>query len=294
MKILVAGGSGFIGSHVANMLSETGHQVTIFDNTRSKELHPSQSFIQGDILTSNLMEILSDQEIVYNFAGLANIEECLENPVETASINIIGNTRLLDAASKNNLKRFIFASTIYVSGNSGGYYRVSKHASEMYCEEYFQQTGLPYTILRYGTLYGPKADNRNSVYRYLSEALLNRKIVCYATGNELREYIHVDDASRASIDVLAKDYENQVILITGQHSMRFRDMLEMIKEIVGHDVEIEYNQPSDSRAHYSITPYSFKPAIAKKLIQSHYLDLGQGLIDCLEEIHSNSKKENNS
>ena len=124
MRVLVTGGSGFLGSHVADALSKSGHEVTIFDIAPSAYLKPNQKMITGDILDRDLLEsVIVDQRIVYHFAGIADIDEATEKPVETVKYNILGTTYLLEACRKNAIQRFIFASSAYVFSNSGYFYR---------------------------------------------------------------------------------------------------------------------------------------------------------------------------
>ncbi|MFN8413195.1 MAG: NAD(P)-dependent oxidoreductase [Anaerolineales bacterium] len=293
MKIIVFGGSGFVGSHLADALSKSGHEVTIFDLAPSIYLQSNQRFIQGDILDINAVQSAVDgHEVIYNFAGLADIDDALARPIDTVRLNILGCVNLLEVARQLKIKRFVFASSIYVYSEAGGFYRVSKQACESYIEEYHRRFHLSYTILRYGTLYGRRADSRNSVYRYLKQALEERKISIHATGNEMREYIHVEDASRASVQILSDEFENQNVILTGNHPMRFRDLMQMIREMVGQDVEINLQPPSasDPNGHYNLTPYTFHPKIGKKLISHYYLDMGQGLLDCLDEIYHSGQK----
>jgi UDP-glucose 4-epimerase len=286
MKAIVFGGSGFIGSHVADCLTETGYEVTIFDLRPSPYLLPGQGMIIGDILDGNAVsEAVRGCDYVYNFAGIADLDDATTKPLDTVGQNIMGTTILLDAAQKHRVKRFIYASTIYVYSDKGGFYRCSKQAAELYIEEYARKFGLDYTILRYGTVYGPRADNRNSIYRYLKQAIEEGKIICGGTGDEIREYIHVKDLARLSVSIIGEEYRNQHIIITGHHSMRFRDMLYMIREILGNKVEVEFTE-AKGEDHYGITPYSFVPKIGQKLVSHYYMDMGQGLLECINEIYS--------
>jgi UDP-glucose 4-epimerase len=140
-------------------------------------------------------------------------------------------------------------------------------------------------------LYGRRADERNSVHRYLLHALRDRRVSVSATGDEVREYIHVADAARASLEVLDDGFRNEHVVLSGQHPLRFRELLEIIREIVGSDVEIELRPPNAEAGergvvgHYGRTPYTFRPRIARKLVLRSYLEMGQGLVDCLDEIH---------
>jgi len=287
MKAVVFGGSGFLGSHVADALTQAGHEVTIYDLKESTHRSGSQKFIGGDILDSGAVaRVFQGQEVAYNFAGLADLDEAHEQPVESVRINVLGNTILLDAAREAKLRRFIFASSIYVAGQAGSFYRASKQACELYVEEYHRWFGLDFTILRYGSIYGRRSDRNNGVAQYLLQALRDRRIVIKGTGNELREYVHVSDVARASVEILQPEFRNQHVVLTGHHPLRVRDLAEMIREMVGPDVKIEFQPEVDARTHYTITPYSFRPQIAKKLVGNHYMDMGQGLIDCLEELHA--------
>jgi UDP-glucose 4-epimerase len=182
------------------------------------------------------------------------------------------------------VKRFVFASTIYVYSSAGSFYRSSKQACELIIEDYSEVFGLPYTILRYGSLYGPRAVETNWVYKSLKQAVTEGKITRYGDGEELREFIHVEDAARCSVVILAKEYENQSVIIAGQQSLKIKDIMIMIREILDKKVELEF-VPTDSSLHYSITPYKFNPKIARRLILNSYLDLGQGLLQCLEEVY---------
>ena len=288
MKVVVFGGSGFLGSHVADALTDRGYDVIVYDINESPYLQKNQRMIVGDILDKDsINEIIKGVDYVYNFAGLADLDTATTSPIETANQNILGNLNILEAACKQKVKRFIYASTIYVYSQMGGFYRCSKQSSELYVEEYQKQYGIDYTILRYGTLYGPRSNMKNSVYRYLMQALKEKRIVALGDGEEIREYINITDAAKLSVDILDKKHKNQHIIITGHHPMKYKEMLLMIKEILGGDVKIEFNK-TDSN-HYKYTPYSFIPKIGNKLVSNEYIDMGQGLLECLHEIHDNNK-----
>ena len=292
MKVLVIGGSGFIGSHVADALSESGYDVTIYDAKESRYCRTDQQFVMGSTLDrEQVAAAIKGQDYVYNFAGIPHLDVGLKYPIETVEQNILATVITLEASKHAGIKRYVYASSIYVYSENGGFYRCSKQAAELYVEEYQRLFGLDYTILRYGTIYGPRADDHNSIRRYLKQALHERRIILLGTGDEVREYIHVKDAARSSVRVLTDEYRNDHVVITGHHPMRYRDLLTMIREIVGRDIEIEIvaADPEDAKhgdsGHFLITPYSFRPRIAKKLVNNPYLDMGQGLLDCLESLY---------
>ncbi len=284
MNAVVFGGCGFLGSHVADALSERGHAVTVFDLRPSRYLRQDQRMVVGNILDRQAVsESVAGADYVYHFAGLADLDDAHTKPLETIEQNIMGTAVILDAAVRARIKRFVFASTIYVYSSLGGFYRCSKQACELYIEEYQKRYDLHYTVLRYGTVYGPRADSRNSVWRYLRQGLLERRILFPGTGEETREYVHVRDAAKLSVDILAEEFRNQHVIITGHHPMKAKDMLSMIREILNNRVTIEFAGATGS-GHYSMTPYSFTPKIGKKLVSNCYVDMGQGLLECLQEI----------
>ena len=127
-------------------------------------MRPDQELIQGDLLDEpTLFEAVEDCNAVYNFAAIADIDEALNKSVETVRVNILGNAFALEACRIAGVRRYIYASTVYVYSREGGFYRCSKQAAEHYVEEYQRSYGLDYTILRYGSLYGPRSDNRNGL-----------------------------------------------------------------------------------------------------------------------------------
>ena len=289
MRAIVFGGSGFLGSHVADTLSDAGYQVRIFDLGDSPYRRPDQEMVIGDVMDPDrVLESVDGCSYVYNFAGIADLDDASTKPVETARLNVEGNINILEACRLKGVSRFVYASTIYVYSNKGGFYRCSKQASELYIEEFSNRFGLTYTILRYGTLYGPRADERNSVYRYLSQALECGRLEVSGTGKELREYIHVKDAAKLSVSILDEKFKNRHLIITGHHPVEFGQLLEIIKEILGQEVVISYRpvEGSDVRNHYGITPYSFNPKIGENLTTDCYVDIGQGLLECLAEIYN--------
>lgn len=144
--------------------------------------------------------------------------------------------------------------------------------------------------MRLGTIYGLRADERNSIHRYLRQALREKRIRFAGSDQDVREYVHVRDAARLSVDILADAYRKQAVISSGHHPMRATDLLRMICEMLGRDITVEY-AASEGSAHYAVTPYSFTPRSANKLIGTHYVDLGQGLLECLHEIYAELRSE---
>jgi len=284
VRSIVFGGSGFLGSHVADALLDAGHEVTVFDVRESTCLTEGQHMVVGDVRDlDSVCSAVAGHDYVYNFAGIADLDDARTKPVETVELNVVGNLNIMEAGRKASAKRFVYASTIYVYSQKGGFYRCSKQASEAYIEEYQRHYGLDYTILRFGTLYGPRATAANSIYRYLKQGVEDRRIECDGTGTEIREYIHVRDAASLAVDVLADEYSNRHIIITGHNPTKLSDMINVIREILGDDVEAVF-RGEQNPAHYSYTPYSYNPSVGNKLVSNCYVDMGQGLLECLDDM----------
>ncbi len=280
-KVVVFGGSGFLGSHIADSLTDLGYIVTIFDVTESQYLKDSQKMIVSDVMDREAVKAaVSGNDIVYHCASIADIAENRLNPVESAQKNIIGSLHILDACKEFKVKRFVFASTIYVYSDHGSFYRSSKQACELFIDNYQKEYNLDFTILRYGSLYGTRANEFNFIKNAITSALVNGKIERQGDGQEIRDYINVIDAATCSVDILADEYRNKYIMVTGPQTMRVSELLEMINEMLRNQISIEYfGEPKEG--HYKITPYTFKPEVALKIIPKEYHDLGQGILECI-------------
>ena len=288
-KAIVFGGSGFLGSHVADALTESGYDVSIFDIKVSPYLKPSQKMVKGDIMDEKTVQkAVSGCDYVYNFAGIADIDEASQRPLDSVKYNILGNSIVLDAARKAKVKRFVFASSIYVYSKAGAFYRSTKQACELLIENYNEVFGLPYTILRYGSLYGSRADERNYIHQIIRQALTKGKIVREGDGEEIREYINVYDAAKGSVEILSNEFANQCVIIAGDQRMKVKDLLVMIKEMLDNKIKVEF-VPSKVNNHYEITPYTFAPRVAKRIVSRSYLDLGQGILNCIQDIYKEIK-----
>jgi UDP-glucose 4-epimerase len=284
MRVLVTGGSGFLGSHIADALTAAGHQVVIYDRTKSRWLSPGQTMNIGNVLDADAVQAaIAGCEAVYHLAAMANINDAIDRPREAVEVNIMGTVNMLEAARMHRVKRFVFSSSIYVYSNEGSFYRTTKQACEHLVHDYHERFALDFTVLRFGSLYGPRADVSNGVNQLLSQALAERRIDHYGTGDEVREYIHVLDAAAMSVDVLAPEFANQYIHLAGRERMTSRDMLHMIREIMGGDIKLNF-QASSPQGHYIQTPYNYTPKLGRRLLRTTYIDLGLGLLDCLRHL----------
>ena len=284
-KVLVVGGSGFLGSHVADELTEKGYEVTIFDQKKSTWINDNQKFIASDLLDSeHVIKSLEGFNFVIHFAGIADIGESKEKPLETIETNIIGTANLLEGCRKNKIEKFIFASSVYVFSKYGSFYGKSKQACELLIEEYQNEFNLDYIHVRYGSLYGPRAQEWNGLKKYISEIIKNKQIDFSGNGEEKREYIHVKDAAIMTASLLESDEKNIAVNITGHQVISTLDLFKLIFEVLQLEEKINLSKESNVVSHYKISPYSFQPKESKKLVPKKFIDIGQGVLEIIHEI----------
>jgi len=284
-KIIVTGGSGFLGSHVSDALTEAGYKVFIFDKKKSPWLKESQEMILGDILDEKLInDAVKNKYAVFHFAGISDLQEANDDPLNSVKYNILGTTGLLEACAREKVSRFVFASSVYVYSEHGGFYRTTKQSCELLIENYQKLKGLDYTILRFGSLYGRRANQFNWIHNIIHQALTEGKMERKGDGEEIRDYIHVSDAAKCCVAVLDDEYKNNYIMLTGSQTIKVKDLLKMIAEMMDDQVKVSFLKER-IKEHYEITPYSFRPRIAKKMTQPTHIDLGQGILDTIYDIY---------
>ena len=149
-KVIVFGGAGFLGRYIVKDLVRKKYKVKVFDQKKINFKDKNISCIIGNISNlSQVMKAVKGSSYVFNLAGISDIGESIKNPIGTVNINILGTVNILEASRLAGVKKIIFASSIYVLSNQGGFYRTSKNACELYIQEYKKRFNLNYTILRF-------------------------------------------------------------------------------------------------------------------------------------------------
>jgi len=241
MKILVTGGAGFIGSHVVDQYLQLGHQVLVIDDLstgRKENLNSKAEFYQMDIRSQEAAELVQKEkpEVFNHHAAQMDVRKSVEDPQFDADVNIRGLLNLMEAFKKaGSLKRTIFASTggaIYGDADEiptpETYparpicpYGISKLSSEHYLYYYQQIFDFPYTILRYGNVYGPRQNPHGEagvVAIFTRKMLKNEPAVINGAGEQTRDFIYVEDVARANRLALEKDINGVFNIGTGQES----------------------------------------------------------------------------
>tara|TARA_B100000700_G_scaffold4959_1_gene5537 strand:- start:5145 stop:6029 length:885 start_codon:yes stop_codon:yes gene_type:complete len=291
-RVTIFGGSGFLGSYVADELNKREYSVLVADIAPAQYIAKGQDYMVCDILDPKMVkEAVAGSGVVFNFAGLTSLDQCIIRPLETMQQNILGNINIVNTLKSLPIKKYIYASSVYAAGSDGSFYGISKMTSEKIIEEYGKRYDFPYTIVRYGSLYGERADQNNGLYRIIEEAIQNKQITYSGDGDEVREYIHAADAAKLSVDILQDEsYTGERITLTGVEKLKRSDVIKMIEEILGEEI-VAKQSAKNWEGHYKVTPYSLQSRPAKKLVPNPFIDLGQGIASCIEEYfrHQNDK-----
>ena len=287
MKIAVIGGSGFLGSHLCDLLSSKGHKVNILDIKKSKYLNKNQKMYIGSILDKKkLTRAIKGCEFVYHFAALSNMDFARRNPFMSAETNILGTINGLLVSQKCKVKRFIYASSIYANTEEGGFYGSSKKAAESYVERFHKIFGLKYTILRFGSLYGSRADASNGLNIIINSGLKKKKLIYGGSINAARRYIHAEDAVNVCTKVIQKKYENKYLTITGKRLIKVKYLMKTLSE----NFNIPRNKikylNDNNRGHYDVKPTPFVTRKGKYLKIKKEKDFKRSLAYLIEELKS--------
>lgn len=239
MRILVTGGSGFIGSHVVDKLVKEGHAVRVIDI-----MPPYQGdieFLEGDITSrQDVMRSIVDIDIVYHIAAFSNIDLVKANPLATIEKNIMGTAYLLEECRRQGIKRFIFASTVYVYDETGHLYTTSKLASELLCKNYHTLYSLPYTILRYGTAYGPRSRGADVISLFVNRVLKGENLIIRGSGRQTRHFTYVEDLAAGSVAALKPIAENKTYTLAGREAISIEQLAEMIRRTCNNNIDITF------------------------------------------------------
>lgn len=292
-KILVIGGSGFLGSHVADAFSVSGYKVTIFDNKKSKWIRKDQEFILGDILDEKkINDSIKSKNIVLNFAGISDLSDAYFNGVNVTKYNVLSNSIILESCQKNKIDKYIYASSVYVHGKYGGFYKTSKQCAELFIKNYNLTYNLDYLILQFGTLYGDRSNRKNGIYNYLYQAINNNKIEYVGSKNSIRNYINVLDAAKVCVDLVKNKIKNKTFIINGKQERKITDTFMLIEEILERKLKFLFKKPKLLN-HYEITPYTSQDEVPINYTINKSIDFGFGIKKLINSIKKNENKDDN-
>jgi len=257
-KFLITGGAGFIGSYTVDALIEEGANVIIIDNlvTGKKEnLNPKAKFYNLNITDPKIEKVFREEkpEFIYHFASNVLVPESVKNPLMDMD-SIAGAINIFQNAKKYNVKKIIFSSSAFLYGNTRNLpvketepimpispYIVSKRAVENYLEFYKRSFNLPYVVLRYSTVYGPR-QSTGAMADYIRKLANDEQAEMYGDGEKTRDYIYIEDVVTANLLALdvSSDFLDPVFNIGTGIETSLNNLYKKIAEILGKKVEPIY------------------------------------------------------
>ncbi len=251
-RILVTGGSGFIGSHVVDKLADAGHAPRIYDLCPSPHHAPGTvDTVIGDVFNRDtLRHAMEGCEAVVHLAACADVGVVADQPAEAEETNARGTLAVLEATRAAGA-RIIYGSTIWVYGTSGyglitedsplglppHLYTATKLAGEMYCTAYAELYGVPYTILRFGIPYGPRARAAAVLPTFVSKALKGEPLTIAGDGRQTRRFVYVEDLAEGVVAAVERAGENRVYNMAGEETVTIRQLAEIVSELI-EDTEV--------------------------------------------------------
>ncbi|SFS68412.1 SDR family NAD(P)-dependent oxidoreductase [Halostagnicola kamekurae] len=283
MNVLVTGGAGFIGSHIAHRLLAEGHHVVVLDvldpyyNTAIKERNLKLcheeggdrfTFVEGSITDEALVrEVVSsnDVEFVYHQAAQAGVRTSVENPKKPHEINTGGLLNLLIAADEHGVERVVNASSSSVYGEVDylpydedhqnvpqSPYGVTKLTAEHYCRVWNDLYDVNTVSLRYFTVYGPRMRPNMAITNFTSRCLNGRPPVIYGDGQQTRDFTYIDDVVDANLSLLETSVaDGEVMNIGSTGTITIEALAEHVIDHTGADVDLEYTDAKEADARHT-------------------------------------------
>ncbi len=277
MKILLTGGAGFIGSHLAERLLERGETVVILDDFNSfydpeikmknvQRIREKGEFIlcREDLLNSKVIREIFDKhqpEAVIHLAACAGVRPSLENPGFYCEVNVTGTARLLEICKDHGVGHFVFGSSSSVYGVSSRLpfgeddpvdqpispYAATKRAGELLCSVYHQNYSLPVTCLRFFTVYGPRQRPEMAIHKFTRQIQRGQEIAVYHEGRSERDYTYVDDIMQGILAALDRPSGFNIFNLGNSRTVVLQDLIGLIEGALGKEAKIRLlpGQPGD-------------------------------------------------
>ena len=257
-RVVVTGAAGFIGSHLCERLLDGGHEVVGIDsfsdyyeragkeqNLRRATAHQNFTLHEADLVEADLARLLRGATVVFHLAGQPGVRPSWGGYFDRyVHDNIVATQRLLEALRDAAVKRFVFASSSSVYGDAEMYptkesalprpvspYGMTKLAAEHLTFVYMRNFGLPATVLRYFTVYGPRQRPDMAFYRFMEALVEDQEIEIFGDGEQTREFTYVSDAVDGTVKAASADVVGQVVNLGGGSRVTVNRVLTTLEEI---------------------------------------------------------------
>jgi len=284
MHILVTGGAGFIGGHLAETFVGEGHDVVVLDNfepfydvgikertvERCREVAAESDggyeLVEGDVRDAELVDdVVGGSDVVVHQAAQAGVRTSVEEPRKVTAVNVDGTVNVLQSSVDADVERVIIASSSSVYGKPVSLpydeahptepvspYGVSKLANEHYARVYHELHGLPTVCLRYFTVYGPRMRPNMAISNFVSRCLAGEPPVIYGDGKQTRDFTYVDDVVEANRTLLAADEaDGEALNVGSTDNIEIRELAEVIRDQLAPDLELVFEDAREADAEHT-------------------------------------------
>ncbi len=304
MKVLVTGGAGFIGSHLAERLLDEGYEVNVLDNLSSGDIENLDNcidrsdfrFIEGDLRNKeDVREALKDVDAVFHEAAITSVPFSVENPELTEEVNVKGTVNLLEECEEHGVEKFVFASTCAVYGDPD-YLPLDEEASpdptspyaesKLLAEEkILDRTGLNPVIFRYFNVYGLRQGGGSYagvIPKFLDRLAEGKAPIIFGDGEQTRDFVYVGDVVRANIEALeSEDVVGEIFNLGSGKSVSINELCDILLEVTGNeDVEPDFESSREGDIKHSSSDIS---KINEKLDFEPEFSLREGLSKLVEK-----------
>lgn len=291
-NILITGGLGFIGSHIANELLES-NEVVILDNLSAGNInnlnnpnHENLKIVKEDIRNTNLDDLTSNIDYIFHLAAMASVPLSIDKPVECNDINLNATVKLLKSAVDNDVEKIVFSSSSSVYGQNKNMplketeqpqpmspYAASKAGCELYLQSFYDSYGLNYTSLRYFNVFGPGQD-KNSQYaavipNFISALIAGTQPEIYGDGEQTRDFVYVKDVVRANVNAAESDF-NGILNIASGKKLSINQLYEIVKKTLNSDLEPIYLPKRQGDIKHSLADITKMEKIDLKIDTSNF------------------------
>lgn len=263
MKILITGGAGFIGSHIADACIRAGYTTHIIDNLSTgarANIPPEAVFHEMDIRSDKPKQLWEQEQfsVLIHTAAQMNVRKSVEDPVMDADINVLGSLNLLEAGRRNGLQKVVFSSTggavygepVYAPQdeqhpiNPVSPYGITKRSLEHYLSYYTKEYGIQTVSLRYANVYGPRQNSKGEagvVAIFTEQMLAGRTCYINGDGQQTRDYIYVADVVEANMKALSTNHSATYNVGTGRETSVVA-LFDQLKNVIDPEVEPRHRE----------------------------------------------------